>query len=118
MAPLDPPVSRSLIVFNCETGLLASRMRNSCFTVKGLLILGSRKHLSGYLLQRFLIANITVNLYFEVFKYWRFVPATEANPPLPRVRTMLLWFPHLVMKSIGDYGESFVPIFNVRVNES
>ena len=80
------------------------------FTVKGSLILASRKHSSGYLRLLFM-ANITVNWNFKMFQHWRFEPATWALPPLPGIRTVLLWFSYLVMKSIG---ESFVPIFNVK----
>ena len=46
--------------------LLALKIRNSCFTVKGLLILGLRKHSSGYLRLLFM-ASIPENLNFKVF---------------------------------------------------
>ena len=37
------------------------------------------------------------------------------NGLLPGVRTVLLWFPYLVMKSIG---ENFIPNFSIKVHKS
>ena len=89
------------------------RLRCGLEARQSLLILGSKKHSSGYLRLLF-TANITENLNSEVFSIGG-SSRQLAHPPLPGVGTVLLWFPYLVIKT---KGESFVPIFNVKVHES
>ena len=60
---------RQLEILNAAVKFMEAnwlKLRNSLFTVKGLLILGLKKHSYGYL-WLLLMANITVNLNSELF---------------------------------------------------
>ena len=96
---------------------MAAKTRNSWFRVKVLLILGLRKHSSGFV-QLLFIASSHENFDLRCFSVGG--SSGQLRPishylELSAFRTMLLWFPNTDMES---RGKNFVLIFNVKIVES